>query len=192
MKKKKRINLLQNRYDYYALERVFIWLKRGVIVYCVLFVILSLAGLAYYMAKQTDVKRLENQKRALLLSSDAQKANEAKLLLLSKKLTYYKEFMKDDAQFVPYYNLLLEALKTSSQSGTLSEFDIDKKHNVNFTISYSSFDEMTQSFAFIESEPFLRNFKELSMANFFGLNSDQAKYELSFQGTFHDINENAN
>ncbi|MBI1863341.1 hypothetical protein HYS00_04465, partial [Candidatus Microgenomates bacterium] len=98
-----------------------------------------------------------------------------------------RDFMKDDAQFVPYYNLLLEALKTSSQSGTLSEFNINKKHEVAFTIHFNTFDDMTQSFAFIESERFLNNFKQLSMANFFGLNTDQSKYELTFTGTFMDI-----
>lgn len=185
--KKKRINLLQNRYDYYALERIFVWVKRGVVVYSVLFIAMSLAALAFYLYKSRELARLENQQKLLLLGSQTQKSDEAKLLLLSKKMSYYREFMKDDAQFVPYYNLLLEALQTSSQSGTLSEFSINKLHVVNFSISYGSFEEMTQSFAFIESERFLRNFKTLSMANFFGLNSDRAKYELTFKGIFVDI-----
>lgn len=187
MNRKKRINLLQNRYDYYALGRIFTWLKRTVIVYTVFFITLSFAAYVYYLSRQTELARLETQKRNLLLSSDAQRQDEAKLLLLSSKLNSYKEFMKDDAQFVPYYNLLLEALKTSSQSGTLSEFNIDKRRAVNFTIRFQSFEEMTQSFAFIESDAFLRNFNELSMANFFGLNSDQTKYELSFTGVFKEI-----
>lgn len=185
--KKKRINLLQNRYDYYALERIFKWLKTGVIVYAVLFIAMSFGALVFYLYKNRELSRLENQQKLLLLSSDSQKNDEAKLLILSRKLSYYKEFIKDDAQFVPYYNLLLEALKTSSQSGTLSEFDIDKKHEVHFTVRYSSFEEMTQSFAFIESERFLQNFKTLSMSNFFGTSSTQTKYELSFKGEFKEI-----
>jgi hypothetical protein len=185
--KTKRINLLQNRYDYYALERLFVWLRRGVVVYSFVFLLLVLGAFAFYMSKQQDLARLENQKRLLLLSSQQQKDQEAKLLLLSKKLGYYNEFIKDDAQFVPYYNLLLEALQTSSQSGTLSQFNINKNHEVEFTIRFNTFDEMTTSFAFIESERFLKNFKTLSMANFFGLTSDQSKYELSFKGVFIDL-----
>lgn len=185
--KKKRINLLQNRYDYYSLERIFTWVKRGVIIYSVLFVAMSLGAMAFYLYKTRELTRLQNQQKLLLLGSSTQKNDEAKLLLLSKKLGYYKDFMKDDARVVPYYNLLLEALKTSSQSGTLSEFKINKQHEVTFTVRYGSFDEMTQSFSFIESDRFLRNFKTLSMANFFGLSSAQAKYELSFEGKFIDI-----
>lgn len=185
--KKKRINLLQNRYDYYALELIFIWLKRGVVVYSVLFIAMSFVALGLYLYKTRELTRLQNQQKLLLLGSDTQKTDEAKLLLLSKKLSYYREFMKDDAQFVPYYNLLLEALQTSSQSGTLSEFNINKLHEVNFTIRFNSFEEMTQSFAFIESGRFLQNFKTLSMANFYGLNSEVGKYELTFKGVFVDI-----
>lgn len=185
--KKKRINLLQNRYDYYALERIFTWLKRGVMAYSMLFILGALGALGFYMTRVRESERLTRQQTILLLSSDTQKEDEGKLLLLSKKLGYYKEFIKDDAQFVPYYNLLIEALQTSSQSGTLSEFNINKKHEVDFTIRFNSFEEMTHSFAFIESERFLRNFKSLSMANFFGLNSEQTKYELSFKGVFVDI-----
>ncbi|MBI1863463.1 hypothetical protein HYS00_05100, partial [Candidatus Microgenomates bacterium] len=83
--KKKRINLLQNRYDYYALERMFRWLKRGIVVYSILFVIGALASLGYFLMKTREAEQVEGQKKLLLLGSNTQKNDEAKLLLLSKK-----------------------------------------------------------------------------------------------------------
>jgi hypothetical protein len=96
---------------------------------------------------------------------------------------------------LPYYDLLNSALGTSTESAVLKSFKINKNREVDFSVAFNNFTELTNFFGFVESEPFLKNFATLSLKNFFALNeNDQNKenYELSFTGQFITINENKN
>jgi len=98
--------------------------------------------------------------------------------------------MKDDAKFIPYYELLLTTLGSSSQSATLQEFNIDKSRAMNFKLRFNNFDEMVSAFQFIESRAFGKNFEKLDMIDFIGKGGELAgvTYELSFEGVFKPIN----
>lgn len=190
--KKSRINLLTSKEDYYRLEKYFTLFQRFVLGYSILFTI-GIGILIYNNLQQNfKLESLTRQKQSLLSRLSKHRNDETKLIILSKKMGYYNEFIRDDARFIPYYNLLLETLKNSSQSAALTEFDIDKSRQVNFTLTFDNFDEMVQSFQFIESEQFIHNFEHLDMTDFIGSQSESIKYQLSFIGKFRTLNETEN
>lgn len=195
--KKTRINLLDSKQDYYRLESYFSIFRRFLVGFCIIFT-LTIFGLAGYRINQsTQINKLNESKREILSQLSSRKTDEVKLIKLSKKLISYREFLKDDAQFIPYYELLLSTLRQSSQSATLTEFNIDKSREMNFTLRFSNFDEMVNAFQFIESPDFSRNFNRLEMGTFIGRGDssgtsdtpDVSSYQLSFEGSFKPIDE---
>lgn len=140
------------------------------------------------------LNKLTDSKRTILSQLASRKTDEVKLIKLSKKLNSYREFIKDDARFIPYYELLLATLQQSSQSATLKEFNIDKSRKMNFKLQFGNFDEMVNTFQFIESPDFGKNFERLDMKDFTGKgdSSDTNTYELSFEGSFKPINDTQN
>lgn len=192
--KKTRINLLTSKQDYYRLESYFDIFRKFLVLYCIaLFLIISgLAGFRIYQASQLN--KLYDTKTQILSQLSSRKSDEVKLIKLSKKLNSYREFIKDDAQFIPYYELLLTTLRQSSQSATLTEFNIDKSRGMNFKLQFSNFEEMVNTFEFIESPDFTRSFDRLDMKDFIGRgDAEEAnRYELSFEGSFKPINETEN
>ena len=154
-------------------------------------VIFGLSGYRIYQSSQLN--KLNDSKRLILSQLESRKEDEVKLIKLSKKLNSYREFIKDDARFIPYYELLLATLQQSSQSATLKEFNIDKSREMNFKLRFSNFDEMVKTFEFIESPDFTKNFNRLDMKDFVGKgdSSDASTYELSFEGSFKPINDSA-
>ena len=192
--KKTRINLLTSKQDYYRLEGYFGLFRKFLFVYCAI-LLLIIAGLAGYRIYQTtQINKLNQTKKEILLQLASRQTDEVKLIKLSKKLNSYHKFMKDDARFIPYYELLLTTLQSSSQSATLQEFNIDKSRAMNFKLRFSNFGEMVNAFQFIESPEFGHNFEQLDMVDFVGKGNAEegATYELSFQGVFKSINATQN
>ena len=191
--KKTRINLLTSKQDYYALENYFGIFRKFLVGFCILLllVIFGLSGYRIYQSSQLN--KLNDSKRLILSQLESRKEDEVKLIKLSKKLNSYREFIKDDARFIPYYELLLATLQQSCQSATLKEFNIDKSREMNFKLRFSNFDEMVKTFEFIESPDFTKNFNRLDMKDFVGKgdSSDASTYELSFEGSFKPINDSA-
>ena len=192
--KKTRINLLTSKQDYYKLEGYFDLFRKLLVGYCVLLflTIFGLAGFRIYQS--TQINNLNESKRSLLAQLSSRKEDEVKLIKLSKKLNSYLEFVKDDANFIPYYELLLTTLQQSSQSATLTGFNIDKSRDMSFTLQFANFEEMLNAFQFIESAEFSKNFSSLYMNSFSGRGessdaSVESNYELSFEGSFKPINE---
>lgn len=185
-----RINLIKNQETILAFQQMFARFRLGVHVYLGIFFLVAFGVLMYFMSKNSALNDLLNQKTILLTQLQPTQNDEARLLLLSKKLNNYKEFSKDDAQFIPYYNLLQQVLQNSSQSARLSQFKIDKEQNVQFAFRFTNVDELTQSLRFIETESFLNHFVALSMNSFAdGGGSEEGRFELTFSGTFKPIDE---
>lgn len=188
--RKAKINLLSDRQDYTRLERYFLYFRIGVLAYAV--ILFSVAAvLTFSLFNQNDkIQALSNQKKSFLTTMSGGKNEEAKLAYLSKKMDAYGQFIKDDARFLPYFTLLNNALKTSSQSAVLSSFLIDKDRDVEFTLSFGRLEDLLKSFEFVESDQFLKNFEQLSLTQFLSQkNKAQINYEISFEGKFIKLDE---
>lgn len=193
---KQRINLLQNRARILLLQQRYSWLRRLTYAYVALFVLICVAASSYLYSLNSQKNTLDGEKLRLLQSMNGFQKEEAKLALLGNKVSEFNTYIKDDAQFSPYYNILLEALTQSSNSAKLSEFTIDKSRQATFTIKFQSFSDLLASFRFIESEPFLTHFDRLTMNNFSSQTTQEKKasgeasvdeYQLTFDATFKRI-----
>lgn len=186
---KKTINLLQKRGLYARAEYRFLLFRRFVLGLSVLFLLICLFFTYQYFQTKLQIDALQSKQNQLLRDLQLNSQKEAQLVVLSKKLSQYNKFSKDDAKFIPYYNLLLKTLQSASQSAKLSQFNIDKNRKVSFTLTFASFDELISSFRFIETPSFLNNFLTLTLVKFDGTRAgyEDNKYELSFNGTFNEI-----
>lgn len=190
--KKTRINLLSSKQDYYKIEGYFGLFRTLLLLYSVvLFVVIG--GLGIFLVIQSfQLRSVQDQKKAVLRNLSNYKTDEVKLIRLSKKLNAYHTFMQDDARFIPYYELLVATLQESSQSATLKDFTIDKSRALQFKLAFNTFDEMSRSFQFIESNDFKQNFESLDLIDFIGKGASDnngSRYELSFKGVFKKIHE---
>jgi len=187
--KKTKLNLLTNREDYQKIEKIFsfirflFYIQLGVLVVLFLFFFIS-------MVKQNSIiNGLLEQKKSLLQSLQNREDDEAKLLYVQDKYQTIKNFLKDDARSLPYYDLLNSALSSSTASAGLKSFLISKNREVQFTVAFINFNDLLSFFRFIESDKFLKNFEQVSLKSFSAIGGNKTKenYELAFVGKFIEI-----
>lgn len=184
--KKNRINLLVSREDYQKYESFFEQLKlSGAILTVILFILFIFAYLVL-KNKFNLYEKMNLEKKTYLQLLTERRADEAKINYIQKKYSDLKTFLKDDASSTPYYQLLSNAIKDSSESASLKSFEVNKDRMTSFTISFSAFGELMNFLKFAESPTFIKNFENISLKNFVVLGEKEKKesYELSFSGKF--------
>ena len=187
--KKNRINLLVNREDYQKFENYFERLKLSA---SILTFILFIIFISFYLILKNnfnEYERMNLQKKNYLLQLTKRRGDEAKINYIQKKYSDLKTFLKDDASSTPYYQLLSDAIKNSSQTASLKSFEVNKNRESSFTLSFSDFDKLMEFLKFAESRIFIDNFEKISLKNFYIIGSKEKKesYELSFIGKFVPI-----
>ncbi len=191
--KKGKINLLSGKDEYLKIQRSLRIFHSVTVIYTFLFATATLIFIFVLYRQSQSIQDLINQKQTLLLALNNSKDQGAKLVFVAKKVKAYNQFLLDDARFLPYYNLLIGALKNSSESSggtasaSLSSFSIDKNRTSTFTLSFSSVPDMLNSFQYIESPAFLQNFRQLSLSGL-NLGANLSDNTLSFSGKFIKLN----
>ncbi|MEN9327747.1 MAG: hypothetical protein RI947_555 [Candidatus Parcubacteria bacterium] len=189
---KSRINLFQKR------QRQDSWLFTentklySTIIGVVLFIVfMSFVWLQFRL--QSQIVMLQEQKKGLLQSLIENKDIEAKINYFAAKDDQLKLYLKDDAEFLPYYNLLKDILAFSSESPILESMTLDKNKSTEFVVRFVQYAPAYEFLKFIESDSFLTHFTELRLNNFSltqdSTNSEQG-YQLRFRGKFKIINAN--
>lgn len=184
--KKTKINLLINKTDYGKINRYFKYLRRVVLVSTILFFVLVMIFLYLNFIQTLKLRSLIEEQRNSLKILNEQKDNEVKLIYAANKVKTIERFLLEDANFYSYYNLLVDNLGNSTESGQLSGLSIDKNRQSKFTLFFPSFEKMLFSFRLIESPEFLKNFETLSLVDFVS-GTDKQNYQLTFKGTFKKI-----
>lgn len=187
--RKNRINLLVSREDYQKYETFFFQLK---LVTVILMLILFIIFIFFYQllrGKFNQYEAMNLQKKTYLQQLLTRTGDEAKINYIQKKYTDMNVFLKEDAASLPYFQLLSDAIKGSSESATLKSFDINKDHSTSFTISFSSFDTLMEFLKFAESEIFVKNFETITLKSFTIIGDKEKKesYQLGFNGKFVPI-----
>lgn len=185
--KKSKINLIVNREDYQKFENYFGLLKLALIGVLLIFFVIFLGFAINIKSKNDEEKDLNTKKKNLLLELGTKKEDEAKISYIGKKYQDLTDYLKDDAFSLPYFELLNSALSSSSESARLKSFLIEKNREVDFTIAFTDFAQLRNSFQLIESENFLKNFETISLKSFTVVGATENKeenYELSFSGIF--------
>ena len=126
------------------------------------------------------------QKKTYLQLLTQRRGDEAKINYIQKKYTDLNTFLKDDAFSTPYYQLLSDAIKDSSESASLKSFEVNKNRITSFTISFTAFDKLMNFLKFAESQTFIKNFESISLKSFVIVGDKEKKesYELRFSGKF--------
>lgn len=137
-------------------------------------------------SKQQDLlKKKEIYLKYLLNEKDT----EANMQYFNGKQIQVDTFLKDDAHFLPYYEVLKKSLEETSSNVILDTIDIDKLRNTRFIVKFKNSDEMLIFLRYIESEEFLKNFISLTLQSF-NLDKQQTKgnrYQLELQGVFKEL-----
>mgnify|MGYP001108509638 CR=1 FL=1 len=178
---KKRINLLQSRYDYQKFAKIFYYIRLLtfflIFLFFLIFVSINFTMLNY----KKEIDNLSSQKAALLQQANNFIDDEAKINYFQNKYQSFSQFLNEDAKFLPYYSLLVNSLKSATPEPELISFKIDKERNTEFVLSFSTFEQMTKFFTFIENEAFLTKFENIVLNNF---STNQSKSQLTFKGKF--------
>jgi len=188
--RRSKINLAVSREDYQKYEQYFAWLRISLFMVLVFFLVIFLTFFVVLKNKYDKNNGLRTKKESLLVALKDKKGDEAKLFYLQKKYGDLETFLKDDAASLPYYTLLANALKESSESSTIKSFAINKSREASFTIAFTSFSELNSFFKFIESEIFLKNFEAITLKNFSVIGAQEEtveNYEISFDGRFKNV-----
>lgn len=185
---KKRINLLkQNRYvgNEKLIKRIML---SATVIGLIIFIIFLFLN---YLNLRTgnQIKDLNSEKQKALIYLLENKDNEAKLQYFKSKENQLIKYNKNDAHFLPYYEVLEKAIQPASNSSTLDSIDIDKDRNVSFTVRFNDFQATLNFLKYVESDTFLNNFNRLVLSNI-NLIDLSKNYQFTFNGNFKEINDN--
>ena len=184
---KKRINLIVKQKKYQHLERIFQSLRAAVIFVFIVFFINSLVYFFILYNQKAKIKTLESQKKDLLTYILQNKEIEAKFVFFNNKEKSITTILKNDVNFYPYYNLLVESLKASSPPATLENVTIDKSKATEFTLSFPQYSSLLVFFKFIESDIFLKNFTELHLVSLSNKANKSGDISMNFKGKFIEL-----
>jgi hypothetical protein len=186
---KNRINLFKRKpqKDYISLnaERFKTYLTAAGIILFILFLVIITQVLQLNTQQQDLLQKKAMYLKYLLDEKDV----EANMRYFKSKQTQVNTFLKDDANFLPYYQVLKESLEKTSNKAILDTIDIDKDRNTRFVVKFDNSDEMLLFLRYIEAEDFLKNFTSLSLQSFNlnQLQSKGSKYQLELRGVFKEL-----
>lgn len=156
------------------------------ICFFAVFLILSIMNII----QKSKIQALQEEQVKYLTFIKENKNSETDTAYFLLKKEQLKKFMKDDAQFLPYYTIIQDSLNTSSNAATIQKMLIDKTKKTEFNISFNDYDAMNVFIKYIESDKFLKNFESLTLENF-SLNKSGKGYEIDFTGKFKELNDKA-
>lgn len=186
---KNRINLFKRKpqQDYISVNapRFIQYLNIGGVLLFLFFLFLVSRLIALNSQQQELLTSKETYLKYLLVEKDV----EANMRYFKSKQTQMNTFLKDDAHFLPYYEVLKNSLEETKDRAILETIDIDKDRNTRFIVRFSNSEDMLLFLRYIEDENFLKNFTSLSLQNF-NLNQLQVKgtrFQLELRGVFKEI-----
>ncbi len=191
MIQKKRINLFakttRSPVSFFLTEKAILYASSvGILLFIVflIFIVLSIA-------QKNRINGLLNQKQGLLNYIVENKNNEVETTYFLLKKEQLKKFLKEDAEFLPYYKILDNSIKSSSNAAVVQSLTIDKNKQTQFSIQFLNYESMYNFFKFIESDIFLKNFEMLELTAFsLSAQKESTKgYMLNFQGKFRILSD---
>jgi len=166
------------------------------VVFSILFFIGFLTVNLLIFRDRTKIRQLNAQKEVYLKYLMDNKNTEAKFKYFKAKQKQLSDYYGNDASFLPYYQVLTDALKPASESAVLESVTINNKRDSTFTVKILNYDKAINFLKYVESDDFLNNFDELVLTGFNlfekenGANdsSKGSSYQFSFKSSFKSIN----
>lgn len=190
--KRHRLNLLVTKEDYRKYEIIFNRIKIFSLLISIFLFIFAVIVYFNFYQKKVIIENLLKEKNEIIEKTSSKNQDVSKLNALINRYQLLVKNINEDANFVPYYSLLISSLSESTNSAKIKMFKINKQRDIEFTIGFEKFNELMNFFKLIESKKFLDNFEVLSLKNF-NLITDSLliqNYELVFNGRFKPKYEN--
>ena len=159
---------------------------KNYLIIIILFLLVSFVGLfaaKWYFETALVQKTAERDELSTIINAVSSKEKKVTELLQKKELL--KTYLKDDAQFLPYFTLLKEILAPLNAEKNLQSFSVDKNQLADFTLQFATVDEVEQFLAYMETEVFLKNFTSVQLKDFsISPGVGNSAIDLRFQGQF--------
>ncbi|MCX7881303.1 MAG: hypothetical protein N2482_02190 [Patescibacteria group bacterium] len=187
---KKRINLFSKQKKYQNLEILFSRLYSFNLIISFFFLIMIFLFFFILINLKKEKSDLTKEKENILMFLLKNKEAEVEYSYLKEKEDNLKKILKDDVNFIPYYNLITSSLKSASPEPVLKTMTIDKNRQVNLILSFDNLDSFFSFIKFAESDNFLKNFSQLTLSNF-NLTQIEKKndYQLTLKGKLNEIKD---
>lgn len=194
----KRINLFKIRSKSHFSSEVAIlidWAKKISLVLCLIFFIAFLVVNYLIIKNKLKLNQLNSQKENDLKYLIDNKTDEAKLQYFKTKQKQLSDYYGEDAAFLPYYKVLLQALEPASDSAVLESVTIDNNRDSTFIVKIYDYDQAINFLKFVESDDFINNFDRLILTGFDlyqqtddSNSNEKDSYQFSFKGNFKSLN----
>lgn len=190
MIEKKRLNLLRkeprNRIQELVISKTIFY---ATIVGIILFVVFLLLNLLNIIQKR-DIETKLKEKESVLNYIVSNNNDIIKSAYFSLKNDLLKKYMKDDAEFLPYYTVLNDSIASASNSARVESLYIDKSKKTEFVIDFNDYNAIYKYIKYTESDMFLKNFESLTLTSFSIDQTNISKnkgYTLNFEGQFKEL-----
>lgn len=190
MIEKKRLNLLRkeprNRIRELVIGKTVFY---ATIVGIILFAVFLLLNLLNIIQKR-DIETKLKEKESVLNYIVSNNNDIVKSAYFSLKNDLLKKYMKDDAEFLPYYTVLNDSIASASNSARVESLYIDKSKKTEFVIDFNDYNAIYKYIKYTESDMFLKNFVSLTLTSFSIDQTNISKnkgYILNFEGQFKEL-----
>ena len=188
-----RTNLLVSKRGYSDILKYFKVFRISLLIMTIVILLFAfIAGYLIFLQSQ-ELEKLTQEKQKNLQLLSTKKEDEVKLIKIANKTQDLETFSKDDANFYPYYEILNQSFSLSTESAYIENLNIEKDRKFNFSISFTDIKSLLETFKFIESENFLKNFSTIYLKSLETQDKQEVKfYRITFEGVFKEIDENKN
>ena len=186
--KTNRTNLLVSKHGYSNILRsIKIFKLLILIISSVILIFVLIFGVLIFQQNQ-KLEKLGIQKQDNLQILSTKKEDEVKLIKIANKIKNLETFSKDDANFYPYYQILNQTFSLSTEEAKIEDLNIQKDRKFNFSLSFTDLNSLLETFKFIESDEFLKNFSTIYLKNLETQDKQGIKfYKITFEGIFKEI-----
>jgi hypothetical protein len=184
---KKHINLLIQKNDYKKKETIFYRLR---IITGVLAIISIISLFIIFFLQQqinSEYQKLLSKKEDYLRQITKKKEIEKQILYFNEKSNVFKQILKNDVNFLPYYRILRAYLLVSTESADINFIKYDNKKTVEFVLSFSNYIEMYNSLSNFEDKKFLTIFDNLILNSINFSEMKTKNYQLSLKGRLKQL-----
>lgn len=188
---KRRLNLFTQRsssrqiVSYYGLIR-----KVLLIVSFVGFIVLVAVGFGYYyltLEKSKIDSSVASYNRYVLLNESFSK----RIQQFVFKYNTLQSYLKEDAKSYAYYSKTLEIFNQTAASESLTNFAVNNLRETEITINFSDYNEALSFIEELETALFSDNFETISIAGFSVVQENQEGYQLTLDGVYKPLEEDA-
>lgn len=142
---------------------------------------------------QIQKRSLQEEKKAGLSFLLQNQELVSKMAYFSGKSKQLRTFLADDADFLPYYTVLKNAIsQATTEPQTIEAMKIDKDRTTDFTLRFRDYEAALAFIQHVENEDFLMHFDELTLIGFTVKEQSsvtETDYLLQFHGVFAPLTD---